>query len=210
MKRYFQIVILTSVLILFLFSGCSLLFFKDKNNLSSWHSSLTEGDKFNYYVIIYKDGNTIDTQTYSMTVEDVSEENGKIINRIYGSDYGYTYLIYDNENGMAAFTADINDKVINRTTDNVILETPVEIANTWISSDDWDCEIESIDTHQDVDAGVYTDIIEVKSVTEGADGDVTEWAYMSQSLGLMVVYRRTDWTDNGSNYSMHEELVSKE
>jgi len=145
-----------------------------------------------------------------MTVEDVLEENGLIINRIYGSDYGYTYLIYDNENGQAAFTADINDKVINTTTDNIILETPVEVGNTWISTNDWDCEILSIDTHQDVDAGVYSDIIEVKSVTEDENGDVTEWAYMSQSLGLMVVYRRTDWTDNGSNYSMHEELVNVE
>jgi len=210
MKKYLQIGILISLLAVFIFSGCSLLFFKDKDNLSSWHSELTEGAVFNYYVILYKDGNTIDTKTYTMTVEDVLEENGLIINRIYGSDYGYTYLIYDNENGMAAFTADINDKVIDRTTDNIILETPVEVGNTWISTNEWNSEILSIDTHQDVDAGVYSDIIEVESITQNSEGDIYEWAYMSQSLGLMIVFRRTDWIENGNNYSQHEELVSVE
>lgn len=209
MKKRFTLIILLSLALLIAFTSCSLLLTKDKTDISAWYKTVTVGTKYNYSTITYKGGNTIETGSYTNTVMDILEEDGKIIVTMYGTGCGDFYVIYDKTNGMVAYTSDVYDKVINSATDNIILKTPVEVGNTWITAD-WYSETKEINVNQNVDAGTYSDCIYVESSTDQYDNDAYEYAYYSQSLGLMTVFRRTDWSDGDDDFSFHEELTSIE
>ncbi|MDI6700625.1 MAG: hypothetical protein QME48_05275 [bacterium] len=184
-----------SIVFLLLFSlSCSLLpWVKDPNNIYDWSSNFKEDVTYYYKSTNYISAiNYTTTYNYQWKVVDVTEKTDKKVYTI--NDDGQTrFLVVDKDENLIFYGKD--EYFSGFSEDEVLLEAPVTIDNSWIYKSETR-KVSVIDTTVEITAGKYNDVVKVKIVED----DYYGYLYWSVSKGL--IYKYIEYT-NG-NYTKVE------
>jgi hypothetical protein len=182
------------LLIALIVSSCTLLpWVKDPNNIYDWSSSLKEDMTYYYKFTTYISAiNYTTTDNYEWKIVDFTEKTDRKVYTI--NDDGQTrFLVVDKDENLIFYGKD--EYFSGFTEEEVYLETPVELDNSWPYKSETR-KIAAIDTTVEVSAGTFSDVVKVKIMED----DYYGYLYWSISKGLL--YKRLEYT-NG-NYSEWE------
>ncbi|MEJ5307780.1 MAG: hypothetical protein WHT27_05740 [candidate division WOR-3 bacterium] len=181
-------------LIAFILSSCTLLpWVKDPNNIYDWSSNFKEDMTYYYKFTTYISAiNYTTTDNYEWKIVDFTDKTDRKVYTI--NDDGQTrFLIIDKDENLIFYGKD--EYFSGFSEEEVYLETPVEIDNSWLYKSETR-KIAAIDTTVEVSAGTFSDVVKVKIMED----DYYGYLYWSISKGLL--YKRLEYT-NG-NYSEWE------
>ncbi len=181
------------LLILLTITSCTLLpWVKDKNDIYDWSYDLKEDAVYYYKTTYYYSWrNSTTTDNFEWKITDYTLKTNKKVYTI--NDDGQTrFLIVDKDNNLIFYGKD--EFFSGFTEDEVYLQTPVEIDNSWIYKSETR-KISAIDTTVEINGITFDDVVKVKIM----ENDYYGYLYWSISKGL--IYKYLELT-NGDYYKL--------